>query len=158
MEKIYFTALLPASNLEIKCKKILQKSSLYAPLPPMIPLQVYKNSIKKKEIDINIDLIPEFKTGNIKKIKKWWVLDIPKEPFNNFFPELSYKLFPTYNNYYLLLGIDLENNWIPQNIEPIVIRNWELGFFKMINWDTDNPFNNVELELQWKIKKRRLKQ
>ncbi len=155
MIKKYFTALIPASNLEYKYRNLQRDYKLQNTLPPIAPLNFYKKLINSKDFKLNINPIEEFKTGDIVKSGKWWVVTLPSEPLLSVFETPADKDF-TCGLFGILLAPE-NNEWNPPKISQDIIRNWELGFYELIIWDEENPFNNIELTLHWKIKKRRNK-
>ncbi|MGL1893584.1 MAG: hypothetical protein OCD02_18240 [Spirochaetaceae bacterium] len=155
MKKIYFTALIPASNLDNKYKKIQLGSPLLVCLPPIAILESYSSLISKNEFNKKIDILTEFRTGDIKKIDDWWGVSLPNVPLNAIFNGHNLKEFPS-NEFFILLGRD-NKGWNPPEITYDVIRNWDLGFYELTMWDLDNPLDNIELVEYWRIKKKRLK-
>lgn len=148
MKKKYFTALIPASDLDSKYKRLQLGSTISITFPPIAPLEYYENSLIKDDFQVDIDTIPEFKTGSIVKKDNFWVVELPKEAFANHFP---------LEEFHIILGIDEESLWTPPVIGSDTIRNWTLGFFELIDWDDESPLNNFELTMLWKIKKRKPK-
>lgn len=148
MKKKYFTALIPASNLDSKYKRIQIDSTLRVNFPPIAPLEEYGYPILKENFNKKIDSIPEFKTGHIIKKSSTWVIELPAEQFRPIF---------NIKDLHIILGNDNGSDWTPPELEYDIIRNWELGFFELIDWCVNEPLSNFELNLMWKIKKRRRK-
>ena len=148
MKKKYFTALIPESNLDIKYKRMQIDSSWCITFPPIAILEYYNTPILKEDFPIDIDNIPEFKTGPLFKKNNLWVVELPLTPFINHFP---------LTDLYIILGEEIESNRNTTLLTSDTIRNWELGFYELIDWNEEEPLTNFELILHWKIKKRRPK-
>lgn len=148
MKKKYFTGLIPASDLDSKYKRLQIDSTISITFPPIAPLQYYENPLLKDDFHLDIDIIPEFKTGSLLKKDKLWVVELPKSVLTNYFP---------LTEFHIILGVDEDSSWTPPDIGSDTIRNWTLGFFELIEWDEDHLLHNFELTLLWKIKKRKPK-
>lgn len=148
MKKKYFSALIPESNLDIKYKRLQVESVWSITFPPIAPLEYYKKPIMEGDFPINIDNISEFKTGRLTKKDNLWIIELPIEPFKGFF---------NVKDLGIILGRDTGKISEIPVVKPETIRNWELGFYELIEWDEINPEGNIELNRLWKIKKRRPK-
>lgn len=153
MNKKYFTALLPASNLEMELKRIQKRSNLYIPFPPLVPLEFYNDIIDLNNYDKNINPIEEFEIGNLVKIDNWWGYELPLYPLKSFFNTPDSELFPS-GKFIALVGL---GNSEPEalSLDSRIIRNWELAFYELTIWDTDKPLDNIEIKEIWKVKKKR---
>lgn len=153
MNRIYFTALHPASDLEMKLKKIRQEASINSPLPPIIPLKIHTDIIHKNDINFNIDSIDEFKTSGLEINGDWLIENIPLDPLKRLID--SPYSFLDLNKPGLIIG---RTNVLPQlSLKQSIIRNWDLVFYELISWDEKGILNNIELIEHWKIKKKKLK-
>lgn len=157
MEIFYFTALIPASNLEMKIKRLQQDSSLYIPLPPLAPLEIHKELIPKKKYNKNIDIITEFRTDRLTESNGWCLIKLQSKKLEDIYPPLNCYLFPK-NKFSILVGLGVKNNLKNDYLGEDVIRNWSLGFFEIRIWDKSNPMENIELIKHWEIRKKKLKQ
>ncbi|MBN2618923.1 MAG: hypothetical protein JXR64_11490 [Spirochaetales bacterium] len=155
MKKKYFTALIPASNLDSSYKKIQCNSDLFITLPPVAILEYHKDYILKKDFNKDINDIKEFKTQGLATYNDWCTIKLPDYPLNTVFNKRSDDLFPP--DFCFILGKGVKSlHTIPEQKEELV-RNWEVGFFEFIYWDQEDPFSNFEFILHWKIKKKKPK-
>lgn len=150
MKKKFFTALLPSTHIVGFCQNIQRELELMTTLPPMIILEYHNTLITKQEYNKNINPIPEFQTSNIIERENRLYLTIPSAPLNDYFPikEDPLKLY---------LGYKSNTKEYNKVVEPMIIRNWELGFYEVTLWDDKWPSKNFNIIEHWKIKKRRPK-
>lgn len=150
MKKKYFTALLPSTHIVGFCQNIQRELKLMTTIPPMIILEYHNSPILLKDFDRNINEITEFNTSNIIEEENRLYLTVPSSPLNRYFP-INEDILKIY------LGYKTSTKEYNPEPEPMVIRNWELGFYELKQWDEKWPSSHFSLIELWKIKKRRPK-
>lgn len=150
MKKKYFTALLPSNHIVAFCQKVQREFELMTTIPPMIILEYHNSFISKKDYSKSIDEIQEFTSVSIVEVQSRFYLCFNPSALNKVFPldKAPLKLY---------LGYRTNNRVMNLEPEPMVVRNWELGFFTVEQEDDTWPSKNFTITEHWKIKKRRPK-